>query len=166
MPTTTTVNRRSRNQKLGFSLPQQIKYRQLVNAAWTTFCNQSGTGAKDKEAKREWYELHLVAATGQTTTTLCNRTRDFEEAMKEFEAVEGTSIYWATRNGDKAGELRRARHGLQEFCREHAVEDHYIVGTSRKMFDCADLERLNPRQIRDVLIALKLQLVRPNSLPF
>lgn len=166
MLTATMPARRSKNARLGFTTAQQVIYRPLVDAAWKAFCRQTNTDPKDKATRREWYQLHLEAATGKTTTTACNRTGDFEEAMKEFEAEGGTSIYWQTRNGGDAGQLRRARHALQEFCREHEVEDHYIAGIARQMFDCADLERLKPRQIRDVIIALKLQLVRPNSLPF
>ena len=166
MPTSTTTNRRTRNQSLGFTVAQQAQYRPLVTSAWQTFCRQTGTDPKDKAARREWYEFHLEAATGKLTTSLCNRTKDFGEAMKEFEAIEGMSIYWATRCGGNADELRRARHGLQEFCREHDVEDHYVIGTARKMYDTADLAGLKPAQVRGILTALKLQLVRSNSLPF
>ena len=158
MPNTMIPRRRSQNQRLGFTTAQQVIYRPLVEAAWSAFCRQTQTDPKDKPARRVWYELHLVAATGQTTTTECNRRNHFEEAMREFEAVAGESIYWQRRADE--GDMRRARHGLQEFCREHDVEDSYIAGMARQMFDCADLERLKPRQLRDILIALKLHLRR------
>ena len=158
MHTTMNRPRRSQNQRLGFTIGQQTIYRPLVDTAWQTFCRQTQTDPKDKSARREWYELHLVAATGQTTTSLCNRRNHFEEAMREFEAAAGNSIYWQSRAHE--GEMRRARHGLQAFCREHDVEDSYILGMSWQMFDCADLHRLQPRQLRDILVALKLHLRR------
>ena len=150
--------RRTRNQRLGFTIPQQILFRPLVKMAWGRHCLQEKVSPTDADSKRQWYEEHLSAATGKLTTNHCNRTGDFEAAMAHFEALAQDGVKWQLRAGD--GDLRRARHGLQEFCREHDVEDHYIAGMARQMFDRSDLERLNPVELRAILAALKIHLRR------
>ena len=162
MPTATMPQRRSKNARLGFTVPQQVIYRPLVNAAWQTFCRATTNNPKDKDLKQSWYREHLEAATGKTSTVLCNRTDHFEAAMGEFEAAAGNGIRWQMRAHE--GDLRRAKHGLQEHCREHDIEDSYIAGMARRMFDQPDLARLTAPQLRDILIALKLHLNRqPNG---
>ena len=72
--------RRSNNARLGFTVPQQVLYRAMVESAWNAFCRQTHVPPNDRAARRDWYEAHLEAATGKTTTTVCNRTSDFEHA--------------------------------------------------------------------------------------
>lgn len=154
--------RRTTNKKLGFTVPQQVLYRPLVKAAWAVFCQDNGNDPKDKVQYDVWYRAHLEVSTGKTTTAHCNRTSDFEDAMSHFEAAGRAGIKWQLRA--KGGALRRARHGLRTFCQEHQVEDYYVAGIAEQMCKEPNLERLEPPQITNILIALKMQLRRETNL--
>lgn len=63
-------------QKLGLSVPQQIKFRPVVRAAWLCHCLIWNLDHKDRKAERAWYEKELFSATGVHSTTELHATPD------------------------------------------------------------------------------------------
>lgn len=77
---------------MGFSRGQQGIYRPLVAAAWKLHSDRAGIDAKDKPARKTWYETELREATGNASTTACNKGRDFDRARAHFEALAEAGI--------------------------------------------------------------------------
>lgn len=141
----------------GFSTAQQVIYRKLVKRAWSAYCASNHTSEKDKLARDRWYRATLHEAAGVYTTKDCNKKGDFERAMAGFEAVIGDSIYWQTRADE--GPLRRARNALAKLMRQHDIEENYVGGIARQMFDTHHTN-LNSERLEKVIIALKTDLGR------
>lgn len=127
----------------GFSNGQQGKYRPMVDAAWTRYCSlhPEALQAADKAAaRRAWYEEELEIATGQTSTTRCDRKRDFEAAMAHFEAIAGNGIYWNLRV--YGADARRIAHNIRELCQANDVEEDYMRGMARRSLRLSEWDPL------------------------
>lgn len=145
---------------LGFSTSQQIKFRALVDRAWSAHCRANSIDPKSP-LKRAWYEGTLLAECGQDSTTKLDRTRGYEDAMAAFEAIVGDDIYWQMRRF--SGDARRITHELSQVCHRHDKGEHYMRAIARQILqtdDLPELRTLDPRVLATILRALKIQLAR------
>lgn len=141
---------------MAFTTPQQIVFRKLVAAAWAVVCQTELVSPKDKAAKEEWYRRQLHKAVGVDSTTKCSHRSDFVPAMAHFEQIVGADIYWQTRlQGD---DVRRRQFALNRLMTDRNIEQEYVVGIARQMFDTNNLAKLDARQVEAVITALKKNL--------
>jgi len=145
---------------------QQGPFRLLVVKAWKAHCAAQGAAGEalvaDKAQRDAWYREQLMAAIGVQTTTNAHAARDYARAMAHFESFVGDSIYWQMRAGDD--HKRRAEYALRQLMREHDIDEPYVAGIARQMFDRA-LSHLNGTQIVRVTIALRTYLARQVPAP-
>lgn len=121
----------------GFSPPQQGEFRQLVELAWIAYCQAHELDPKARcKGKRcqqcdfcQWYERQLYVATGQTSTSNCNRGRDYDWTVRQFEGIAGIGIKWALRC--MTGDVKRMMWSLKEelgekYLRVACVDEVYL----------------------------------------
>jgi len=143
---------------MGFTRDQQVKvYRPMVKRAWAAYSRSQGIHPKDKIAWNAWYRATLHEGVGVYSTCQCNPGADFENAMAAFEAVIGDSIYWQLKAA--GGPLKRTRHALDQLMREHYIEEDYVSGVSRQMFDTSH-HNLDAKKLAKLIAALKTHLHR------
>jgi hypothetical protein len=144
---------------MSFSPGQHKYFRPLVDAAWAGHCKANKIDINDKAAKRAWYEEELTNATGKSSTTQCDKKRDFEDAMEHFERLTGEGIYWAVRK--YGADARRIIYNLREVCRENDVDEEYMRSIARRSLrlrpedPLPELEQLSYQHLRIIMGELK-----------
>lgn len=74
--------------QLGLTVPQQIKFRRLVDSAWLAFALRHDVDHHDKAAKRQWYEGELFqCAHVHSTTELCATPAVFDAMLLHFAII-------------------------------------------------------------------------------
>jgi hypothetical protein len=148
--------RRSVAHRHGFSPRQQAVYRRIVEDAWKAASHD----VKDQVAKERWYREVLHEKLGVFTSKQLNKSGDFERACAAFEEIAGNSIYWQLRVN--AAPLERMRLKLRAIVREHDIEEEYIAGVSRQMFDTHP-SNLKPEQLNKLIAALEIHFKRQEA---
>ena len=135
---------------MSFSPGQQAQFRPLVDSAWQALCKSWKLDPKDQAAKRRWYEEELTNATGQSSTVMLDRKRDFEDAMEHCERLAGDGIYWALRK--YGADARRIIYNLREVCRENDIDEDYMRSMVRRALGLGPFDPLP--ELEDVSYAL------------
>lgn len=151
----------------GFSPGQQPEFRQLIAAAWAFHLKEepAATKCRGKRCRQcdycEWYVAALQAACGKTSTTACNRGRDYDRVMAHFETLGCAGIRWQMRVHD--GDARRILFNLREAQADHALTEEYLQGVARRMLkrqDLPELEHLTAEHLIIILGEVKRHLRR------
>ena len=136
-----------------FSPRQQATYRRIIEDAWKSVSHD----ARDLVAKERWYRDTLHEKLGVFTSKQLNNTSDFERACAAFEEIAGNSIHWQLRVN--AAPLERMRLKLRTLVKEHDIEESYIEGVARQMFDTHP-SNLKPDQLNKLIAALEIHFKR------
>ena len=137
----------------GFSPRQQAVYRKIVDDAWRAVAHD----VRDQVAKERWYRDTLHEKLGVYTSKQLGKTGDFERACAAFEELAGNSIYWQLRVN--AAPLERMRLKLRHLVKEHDIEESYLNGVSRQMFDTHP-SNLDATRLNKLIAALEIHFNR------
>ena len=142
-----------------FSRKSQRVYRSLVKQAWERHCRDEDIVAKGKaakEAQQAWYRGVLLATFG-VDSSLKIKVKQFAHLCAAFEILARNGIYWQLQAD--SGAIRRSRYALNALMAEHEMDEPYVEGVARQMFEMR-LDSLNPNQLGDLIAALKIHLGR------
>lgn len=148
----------------GLSVPQQIKYRPLVRAAWLRHCLLNDVDHKDQALYRDWYENALLDAVKASSTKDLVVTPDvFHDLMLHF-ALLAQDTEWITRLATEAE--RRMRYLIQQrldelsYLENRHVPWEYAVQTYAAMKFPLTLEETPVEYLQPCFMALDTQVRR------
>ncbi len=128
---------------MSFSGAQQRDLRRELPWAWQAFCQREGIGTsaagkclRGARCKLPgcafcgWYVRTLEAATGCSSTTECDKGRDFERFMAALEGIHGRSARWNLLR--QSGDARRIFWALKRWP-GHGMDEIYLRRIAAKV---------------------------------
>lgn len=105
----------------------------VLAAAWVAHCREDGIVPVPGKPDRDWYEQELFYAVGKTSTTECDRGRDYDRVMAHFEGLGRTGIKWQMKV--HGGDFVRMQHELRKAVGAAAdgVTEEYLRAVVRRM---------------------------------
>lgn len=152
---------------MGFTKPQQGRYRKLVESAWQTHARREALDPKSAPLRRAWYEDQLRTCVGYSSTVPCDQSRDFDVAIAHFEYLaDNGETYWQQRA--QAGDIRRILHivfpgNAPRIIAGQTIDAAYCLAIAEQMYQTefpGGLRTLRKDQIKEIIRRLMIHKKR------